>query len=229
MRLNKYVAQSTGLSRRAADAAIAAGRVKINQKTAQLGDTAAIGATVTLDDRAITPSVKTLTVMLNKPVGYVCSRRGQGSQTVYDLLPPELQQLKLVGRLDKDSSGLLLLTNDGDLANRLTHPRYGKTKLYQVRLNKPLAPEHQQQIERGVQLEDGSSRLKLDRPNDRQTSWQITMYEGRNRQIRRTFAQVGYRVVQLHRTQFGAYKLDRLMTGKYRQVASAASALEKDS
>ena len=153
--------------------------------------------------------------MLNKPAGYVCSRRGQGSQTVYDLLPPELHQLKPVGRLDKDSSGLLLLTNDGDLANRLTHPRYGKAKLYQIKLNKSLPPEHQQQVESGVQLEDGLSRLKLDRPDDRRTSWQITMYEGRNRQIRRTFSKLGYNVVELQRTQLGPHSLGNLKTGSY--------------
>jgi 23S rRNA pseudouridine2605 synthase len=122
MRLNKFIAQSTGLSRRAADAAIAQGRVSVNGREAALGKEVGESDTVVLDNSAITPAVNTVTIMLNKPVGYVCSRNGQGSKTVYDLLPPEYQQLKPVGRLDKDSSGLLLMTNDGDLAYELTHP-----------------------------------------------------------------------------------------------------------
>lgn len=218
VRLNKYLAQATGISRRSADAAIMAGRVKVNQTVAEVGLSVAETDQVTLDGRAITPSVKQLTLMLNKPVGYVCSRQGQGSQTVYDLLPPEYHHLKPVGRLDKDSSGLLLLTGDGDLANKLTHPRYAKLKQYKIKLNKTLLPEHQIQIEQGVQLEDGPSRLKLAQPNNRRDDWQVTMQEGRNRQIRRTFAQVGYKVISLHRTQFGPYQLRDLKPGQFSLV-----------
>ncbi len=215
MRINKFIASSTSLSRRAADAAVAAGRVQIDGKLAEPGADVTTDNTVTLDSRAITPAVNTITIMLNKPRGYVVSRDGQGSETIYDFLPPEYQQLNPVGRLDKDSSGLLLLTNDGELANQLTHPKYEKTKVYEVVLDKPLQPLHQQMISNiGVQLEDGSSQFLITRLERGNTEYQVTMHEGRNRQIRRTFAALGYTVTRLHRTQFGTYALGNLATGK---------------
>ncbi len=211
MRINKFVAQVSGLSRRAVDRAIQENRVTINQRRAKLGDEVIESDTVTLDNRPITPAVKTLTIMLNKPVGYVCSRDGQGSQTVYDLLPAEHHVLKSVGRLDKSSSGLLLLTNDGDLANQLTHPRYAKTKVYEVGLDKSLQPLHQQMInDTGIQLEDGRSQLTLQKLDEAGRDWRVAMQEGRNRQIRRTFEALGYRVTKLHRTHFGPYGLDQM-------------------
>ncbi len=139
-----------------------------------------------------------------------------GSRTIYDLLPPEYHQLKPVGRLDKASSGLLLLTNDGQLANQLTHPRYGKTKVYEVTLDKPLQADHQKQIEQGVQLSDGPSQLNLKPLNINTNRYKVTMSEGRNRQIRRTFAALGDGVTTLHRTQFGPYQLDNLPSGQAR-------------
>lgn len=215
MRINKYVAQATGLSRRAADAAVAAGRVSVNGRSAQMGQEITTDDTVTLDKLAITPAVKKVTLILNKPVGYIVSRDGQGSQTIYDLLPSEYHNLKPVGRLDKDSSGLLLLTNDGDLANELTHPRYAKTKVYEVELDKSLQPLHQQIIhDHGVQLDDGPSRLHLEKM-DSDKEWRVTMQEGRNRQIRRTFASLGYTVTKLHRTHFGDYNLGDLVFGAF--------------
>jgi 23S rRNA pseudouridine2605 synthase len=211
MRINKFVAQATGLSRRAADQAIVAGKVVIDSRTAIPGDEVSEAMTIELDGKILALPAKTLTIMLNKPTGYVSSRQGQGSRTVYDLLPPEYHSLKPVGRLDKDSSGLLLLTNDGDLANKLTHPRYAKTKIYEVELDKPLTPTDRQQIEQGVVLDDGLSRLGLE---PQENGWQVTMTEGRNRQIRRTFAVRGYTVTQLHRTAFGEYTLNHLKPGK---------------
>jgi len=219
MRVNKFVAQATGLSRRAADRAITDGRVTINRQPAKLGDDIGTSDTVALDKRATTPAVKGLTIMLNKPPGYVCSRVGQGSRTVYDLLPPQYQALKLVGRLDKNSSGLILLTNDGDLANQLTHPRYAKTKVYEVKLDKPLTPQHQQMIaDPGVRLEDGLSKFTLKPLGEAAQTWQITMREGRNRQIRRTFAALGYEVKTLHRSHFGDYQLGGMAPGSFEQV-----------
>lgn len=219
MRINKFVAQATGLSRRAADQAIHDARVTINQRPAVLGDTVSEADVVTLDKRPITPPVKTLTIRLNKPVGYVCSRNGQGSCTIYDLLPPELHQLKPVGRLDKYSSGLLLLTNDGDLANQLTHPRYAKTKVYEIKLGKALAPIDRKIITtNGISLEDGLSQLQLDSLNDQGDEWRVTMREGRNRQIRRTFEALDYTISRLHRTHFGVYQLKGLELGQHQQL-----------
>jgi 23S rRNA pseudouridine2605 synthase len=220
MRINKYVASGTGMSRRAADTAIADGRVSVNGQRPESGYIVSATDTVTLDSRTITPVVKTLTIMLNKPVGYVCSRDGQGSRTVYDLLPDTLHHLKPVGRLDKDSSGLLLMTNDGQLAHELTHPSHQKEKVYEITLGRPLQPLHHQMIsDYGIQLEDGPSQLGLVRiheGDDRQ--WYVHMREGRNRQIRRTFAAAGYTVTHLHRTQFGPYSLHSLRQGSYAEI-----------
>lgn len=220
MRINKYIAQSTGLSRRAADAAIAEGRVAVNGQPPSAGCDVQPADAVTLDGRAVTHNGITVTIMLNKPPGYVCSRNGQGSKTIYDILPPEYHSLKPVGRLDKDSSGLLLLTNDGDLAYELTHPSRQKTKVYEVTLDTPLQPLHRQMIgEIGVTLEDGVSKLGLERLIDGdETAWRVIMHEGRNRQIRRTFGALGYTVARLHRTQFGNYSLGTLAPGEMSAV-----------
>jgi len=209
MRLNKFIAACTGMSRRAADSAIQAGRVHLNGKPAVLTDAVSETDSVTLDGQQLHIPSQTKTILLNKPVGYVVSRDGQGSKTIYDLLPAELHHLKPVGRLDKDSSGLLLLTDDGTLAHQLTHPSFQKIKLYEVTLDRPLQPLHRQMIaERGIMLEDGVSRLGLERlTENNDTRWRVTMHEGRNRQIRRTFAALGYTVTALHRTKFGAYSL----------------------
>lgn len=225
MRLNKYIALSTGISRRAADEAIAQNRVQVGGRAPSTGQQILDDDTVTLDGQIISPPATTTTIMFNKPAGYVCSRDGQGSKTIYDILPSALHKLKTVGRLDKYSSGLLLLTNDGQLAQQLTHPSYQKLKVYDISIDKPLQPLHRQLIsDHGIQLEDGNSRLQLERlgetdkgdPPDR--NWRVTMYEGRNRQIRRTFAALGYDVTALHRIAFGTYQLGDLRSGTYKQL-----------
>lgn len=218
MRINKFIAQTTGIGRRAADKAIAAGHVQVNGILAQAGQDITGTDSVTFDGSALTPRRAAVqTIMLNKPVGYVVSRNGQGSKTIYDILPQEYHILKPIGRLDKDSSGLLLLTTDGQLAFNLTHPSKQKHKIYEVTLDKPLQPLHRQMIsDYGVQLEDGPSRFELGRLRDRDDrNWTVTMQEGRNRQIRRTFAALGYTVKKLHRTHFGPYSLDTLPQGTY--------------
>lgn len=217
IRVNRFIAQGTGLSRRAADAAIDEARVRINGSHVQPGQMVGPQDTVTLDGQPVQAPTVTTTIMFNKPVGYVVSRDGQGSRTVYDLLPPQMHALKPVGRLDKDSSGLLLLTNDGLLANELTHPSHRKTKIYQITLATPLAPLHRQMIsEMGIQLPDGPSKLLLDRlHDDNDNEWIVTMREGRNRQIRRTFSALGYDVTRLHRIQFGPYHLGDLARGAH--------------
>lgn len=212
VRLNKLIANSTGLSRRAADAVISEGRVQVNNQTAEVGQEVNDGDVVRLDGNELESNTSKLTVMLNKPTGYVVSRDGQGSRTIYDLLPVHLHHLKPIGRLDKDSSGLLLLTNDGDLAQKLTHPKFEKQKVYDIELNKPLEPNDEQKIKTGVELEDGVSALRLQGKGAR---WLVIMHEGRNRQIRRTFEKLGYKVVKLHRIQLGEYNLQMLGLGKF--------------
>lgn len=219
MRINKYIAGGSQLSRRAADAAIVEGRILINDKPADAGSQVGDLDIVTLDGQPIFADKQLLTIMLNKPFGYVVSRDGQGSKIIYDLLAPQYQQLNPVGRLDKNSSGLLLLTNDGALANELTHPRYAKVKVYEIRLNQPLAPLHQQMIsDRGLSLDDGLSRLQLEKLDDAGNDWRVIMTEGRNRQIRRTFSALDYTVTRLHRTHFGSYQLGDLAKGKIKTL-----------
>jgi pseudouridine synthase len=227
MRINKFVARAGGMSRRTADEAIADGRVTINQNTAALGTAITDSDIVRLDGKVLSLPAANTTVILNKPAGYVCSRTGQGSKTVYDLLPAELHRLNPVGRLDKDSSGLLLMTDDGALANRLTHPRYGKKKIYEVTLDKPLKPEDAARIEQGVELEDGLSKLGISHIEGKHL--RVTMSEGRNRQIRRTFAVLGYDVVRLHRVSFGDYMLGSLQEGRYNRTDGKQGTHSRDS
>lgn len=219
VRLNKYLAERLGVSRREADELIIAGKIIIDGKPAGLGTKVDKNNKVCYNDKIVPFDTKFLYLAFNKPVGYVCSRRAQGeAPTLYELLPKEYQKLKTVGRLDKDSSGLILLTNDGDFAFQMTHPKFKKEKVYEVTLDRPLAPLHQQMIsDYGVMLDDGPSKFTVvtsTGPVER-THFTVLLSEGRNRQIRRTFAALGYRVTSLHRIQFGKYQLSGLEPGKY--------------
>jgi 23S rRNA pseudouridine2605 synthase len=217
MRINQFVAASSSLSRRAADAAIASGRVTINGRPIAVGETVPDSAQVHLDGRLLAPPTAHAYVMLHKPAGYVSSRRRQGSDpTVYELLPAKFHHLRPVGRLDRDSTGLLLLSDDGDFIHRLTHPSFGKEKTYELTLARPLAAADADKLEAGVSLNDGPSRLKvLSRKQDHVC---ISLSEGRNRQLRRTFGALGYTVQELHRTAVGPYRLADLAEGAWREV-----------
>ncbi len=218
-RLNKFLALQLGISRRQADELISSGKVSINGKKAELGARFLSSDEIKLGDKIISSKKQEFVYLLmNKPRGYVCSRKKQGeNETIYAILPKKYHSLKPVGRLDKDSSGLLLLTNDGDFAFRMTHPKFRKIKEYLVELDAPLAPLHQQMIaDFGINLPDGKSQLGLERLDDERKKWKVSMSEGRNRQIRRTFAAVGYEVCELHRMVFGAYFLpEDLLSGDF--------------
>lgn len=219
VRLNKLLALRLGSSRREADDMIAAGNVLVNGKVAAVGSRASDDDVIEVDGSTLGAVPAHQYVMLHKPVGYVCSRKPQGENpTIYELLPSDMASLKPVGRLDKDSSGLILLTNDGDFAHSMTHPKFKKVKIYEVSLSTPLAPLHQQMIsDYGVEIGDGTSKLSLERRDDSRTTWTVTMNEGRNRQIRRTFASLGYEVTALHRTSFGPYSNPELAPGTYKE------------
>ncbi len=220
-RLNKYLAFQLGVSRREADNSIAAGHVKVNGTPAILGGRFEENDVITFKGKPLTKRVAYTYIALNKPIGYVSSRKQQGdTPTLYSLLPEEYHNLKPVGRLDKDSSGLLLLTDDGDLAYNMTHPKFYKVKTYEVSLDTALQPLHQQMIsDFGIQLEDGPSKLSLEKRSDDAKDWLVTMHEGRNRQIRRTFSSLGYTVTDLHRTSFGDYKIGELEPGKFAEIS----------
>lgn len=226
IRLNKFLAERLGVSRREADELIAAGKVFIDEKPAILGARIDKNNKVCYNKKIIPFEADYSYIAFNKPVGYVCSRRAQGgTPTLYELLPKEYQKLKTVGRLDKDSSGLILLTNDGDFAYQMTHPKFHKEKVYEVTLDRPIEPLHQQMIsDYGVMLDDGLSKFTvikdelatpLSAGSAERTHFTVILAEGRNRQIRRTFAALGYRVTALHRVQFGKYQLSGLKPGKY--------------
>jgi len=220
LRLNKHLAHKLGVSRREADEIIEQGRVTINGRVATLGARFSETDTVVFDETLMpTTTPRSTYILLNKPIGYVCSRRRQGdAPTIYELLPEQYHSLKSVGRLDKDSSGVLLLTDDGDFAHRMTHPSFHKTKEYEVALDHDLEPLHQQMIsDYGIELEDGRSQLTLARiHDDGRKEWTISMHEGRNRQIRRTFAALGYTVTKLHRTRFGNYAIHDIKNGEFK-------------
>lgn len=231
-RLNKHLALQLGVSRREADTLIEKGSVTVNGTVATLGARFHSGDTISVDGTTLTGQTRYRYILFNKPVGYVCSRKAQGdAPTIYDLLPPDYRPLKPVGRLDKDSSGILLLTNDGDTAFQMTHPKFSKTKVYLAQLDRPLEPLHQQMIsDYGVQLEDGASKFivsRVEQPPTNvelakdKTTYEITMTEGRNRQIRRTFLALGYDVTRLHRIQFGNYTLGDLKPGMHQDITKS--------
>jgi pseudouridylate synthase len=216
-RLNKFVALALGVSRRQADELIKQGTVTVNDQPAKLGQRITTTDIIRHGNKRLTAQTHQL-ILLHKPVGYLCSRASQGGvPTIYELLPKDLHHLKPVGRLDKDSSGLILLTNDGDFAHQMTHPSFYKIKRYLVTLDQPLRPLHRQMInDFGVRLPDGPSRLTLERQHDGDDRrWIVQMSEGRNRQIRRTFAALGYTVTKLHRTDFGNYTLGDIKRGEF--------------
>ena len=217
IRLNKFLAERLGVSRREADDLIVSGEVLVDDKPAVLGARVDKSSKVCYNNKIIPFKTEYSYIAFNKPIGYVCSRHAQGdTPTLYELLPDEYRKLKTVGRLDKDSSGLILLTNDGDFAYQMTHPKFRKEKIYEVQLDRPLEPLHQQMIsDYGVMLDDGPSKFTVVKKQSNPTVYLATLSEGRNRQIRRTFAALGYRVTNLHRIQFGKFQLSGLKSGKY--------------
>ncbi len=221
MRINQYVAAATGLSRRAADTAVTAGRVTIDGKVAILGQIVGPNAKVTLDKATVSLPATHTYIMLHKPAGYVTSRARQGRiPTIYELLPPPYSRLRPAGRLDQESSGLLLLSNDGLFIQHLTHPSYGKTKRYELTLDCPVTTNHQQELEEGVDLTDGPSRLHVVASHGRTLT--VELAEGRNRQIRRTMGALGYTISRLHRTEVGPFCLDQLKPGTWTIITPEA-------
>lgn len=219
IRLNKHLAFQLGISRREADNLIESGRILVDGDQPSLGARISIESKLTLDGKLIALRSSYTYLLFHKPINYICSRRRQGdTETIYSLLPEVYHHLKPVGRLDRDSSGLLLLTDDGDFAQTMTHPRYYKHKTYEIMLDRDLEPLHQQMInDFGIELEDGPSKLTLSRLHDTdRRAWQVVMSEGRNRQIRRTFAALGYEVTGLHRISFGNYQLSDLKPGDFK-------------
>ncbi len=221
-RLNKYIASSGLCSRRKADELIEAGRVLVNgKKITELGFLVQDKDKVFVDKKLIRP-VKHEYYRFYKPAGYITTADDEkGRKTIYDLLPENLQHLKPVGRLDKDSTGLLILTNDGDLINELTHPSITVPKIYLVTINGQIHRHELEQLANGVEIEKGKiayADISVLDMNSEKTTMQITLYQGLNRQIRKMFEFVGYEVKSLKRIQHATLTLQGLKRGEFKPI-----------
>lgn len=220
MRLQKYIASCGAASRRAAEEMIAAGRVSVNGVTVtEMGVSVDEGYDeVTLDGRPIFPEEKKVYILLSKPKGYVTTASDDhGRPTVLDLVDvPE--RVFPVGRLDLNTEGLLILTNDGEFANHLMHPRYECEKTYFVRTAEPVDEEALDMLRRGVQIEDGFVTSPATVIRKDANKFSVKIREGKKRQVRRMFEAVGGKVLYLRRTAIGELRDTRLEKGKWRYL-----------
>jgi 23S rRNA pseudouridine2605 synthase len=217
MRLAKYLAHCGVASRRRAEELIAAGRVTVaGERVTDPARDVDESSGVAMRGRPVRPEPREVW-MLNKPAGVVSTAREPGRRRAVVELVDSSRRLYPVGRLDADSTGLILLTNDGELANRLTHPRFGVERTYKVRLRRPATESQVRRLRRGVELEDGpTAPAKVRRTSSRVV--EMTIAEGRNRQVRRMFEAVGNQVVALARIRFGPLALGELPEGKARRL-----------
>ena len=223
MRINKFLAEKGIASRRHADEMISAGRVKINGQVASLGASVEEGDEVMVDDALLsTEETKLEYYIMNKPKGVVCTvADDRGRKTVMDLLPDGVGRIFPVGRLDYATEGLLILTNDGDLAFRLTHPTAEVPKTYMARIEGTLTEKDLNPIRSGVEL-DGvltkKCKAHIVETNKAYTKVHVTITEGRNRQVRRMFEAIGKNVEFLKRVSIGQLKLKGLDRGQIRPL-----------
>jgi 23S rRNA pseudouridine2605 synthase len=223
VRLAKYLAHAGVASRRAAETLIAAGRVSVGDEVVTDPATNVDGSSaVMVDGRLLEGPEPRISYALNKPAGVLSTAQDTHRRpTVVELVPAQGLRLYPVGRLDADSSGLILLTNDGELANRLTHPSFQVAKTYRARLGGgPVADETLEALRGGVELDDGPTapaRVRRVRGN----LLEMTIREGRNRQVRRMCAAVHHPVLELRRIGFGPLRLDGLAEGEYRRLSAS--------
>ncbi len=222
VRLNKYIASSGLCSRRKADELIENGVVSVNGKTVtELGFLVQPKDKVFVDKKLIHP-VKHEYYRFYKPAGYITTCADEkGRKTIYDLLPENFAGLKPVGRLDKDSTGLLILTNDGDLINALTHPSVKVPKVYMVTVEAAVHRHELEQMANGIEIEDGKiayADIQVLSIDNKHTEMQITLYQGMNRQIRKMFEHFGYEVKVLKRIQHATLRLDGLKRGEFKPI-----------
>ena len=222
VRLNKYIASSGLCSRRKADELIEQGAVSVNGKpVTEFGYLVQPKDKVFVNKKLISPA-KHQYYRFYKPAGYITTRDDdQGRTTIYDLLPENLFSLKPVGRLDKDSTGLLILTNDGDLINELTHPSVKVPKVYLVTINSSIHRHELEQLANGIELEPGKiayADIQVLDMDSSHTEMEITLYQGMNRQIRKMFKAVGYEVKTLKRIQHATLTLDGLKRGEFKPI-----------
>lgn len=221
-RLNKYIASSGLCSRRKADELIESGVVMVNgKKVTELGFSVKPKDKVFVNGKLIHP-VKHEYYRFYKPAGYITTAEDEkGRKTIYDLLPESLHKLRPVGRLDKDSTGLIILTNDGDLINELTHPSVKVPKLYRVSINGKISQNDINKMYKGIEIEPGKIAYAqvdvLDFDNT-STVMEIVLHQGLNRQIRKMFEHLGFEVVTLKRIQHATITLDGLKRGEFKPI-----------
>lgn len=221
-RLNKYIASSGLCSRRKADELIEQGLVNVNGKIIkELGYLVQTKDKVFVNQKLVRP-VKLEYYKFYKPAGYITTCDDEkGRKTIYDLLPDNLANLKPVGRLDKDSTGLLILTNDGDLINELTHPSIKVPKIYHVTVNATVHRQQLQQMANGIEIEPNKiayADIQVLEIDNKHTEMEITLYQGMNRQIRKMFEHFGYEVKVLKRVQHATLRLDGLKKGEFKPI-----------
>lgn len=227
VRLQKYIAMSGKASRRAAEELITSGRVKVNDTTIkELGTKVEIGADIIkLDGKVIKPEIKKYYIMLNKPTGYVSTVNDQFDRpTVIDLIDEEIKSRVFpVGRLDYDTEGLLLLTNDGDFTYKVTHPKFNMDKTYIATIKGGIKVNGLNALRRGITIEDyktSPAEVEILDAQKGVTTIKITIHEGKNRQVRKMFEAVGCKVVELKRISIGTVELGTLPLGRWRYLTS---------
>ncbi len=223
MRLQKYLAHAGIASRRACEEIIASGRVCVNGSVADTpGITIMPGDSVSLDGKPVLLEAKKVYIAMNKPNGYMTTAKDtHGRKTVLDLLEGVYERVYPVGRLDLDSEGLLILTNDGEFANSLTHPSFETEKKYMVYAQGTAVEGWEELLKKGVMLEDGitlPAGLNIFRYKSGSAKFEITIKEGRKRQIRRMCNAVGLKVIRLIRLNIGGLKLGNLAAGEWRYL-----------
>ncbi|MEA3225947.1 MAG: pseudouridine synthase [Planctomycetota bacterium] len=215
-RLNKFLAQRGYCSRRAADRLIEAGEVRINDRVAVLGDTVEPDDEVIVAGQVYLEQPEPIHIMLNKPVGFITTTDQNKPDNVISLVGLK-ERVFPVGRLDVESSGLLILTNDGELAERMTHPRYGHEKEYLVKIADEISEDGLTKLRQGVRL-DGKRTLRARVKRVSPNRFSISIKEGRNRQIRRMCETIGCHVLALKRVRVHTLKLGRLSVGSWRPM-----------
>ena len=222
LKLNKFIAQSGLCSRRKADELILSGVVFVNDKKVEnLGEVVTSKDKVVVNGKTIKPN-NFVYIRFYKPAGFITSSNDEkGRKTIYDILPDEIKNLKPVGRLDKDSSGLLIMTNDGDLIYDLTHPKVKIEKVYKVVVEGKITRQKVLELENGIEIENGKiAYAQVDCVDvlSNSTVMQITLYQGLNRQIRKMCEAVGHKVITLKRIKHANVVLDGLKRGCFKYI-----------
>ena len=221
VRINRYLSMSGLGSRRSCEKYIRGRKVSVNNSiiTDLSFKIDPDKDAVLLDGKPIRPLEKEVYLLLNKPKGYVVSRDAQGGRSVFELLKGFPKNLQYAGRLDSDSEGLLFLTTNGEMIQRLTHPSHKESKIYLVTVDSLLTLEALAAFRRGLQLEEGVTQpAQIDLLHDKPPAYRIILREGRNRQVRRMMEKLGHRVFRLTRVAFGPLNLGKLKSGDYRQL-----------